>query len=239
MRQTVLVLLMLYLASFSVAVADDPYLDPLCEAKRTDPRQCLEQFKYAPQGIPPGGYLYRFKLDVIQDETPELFTSSSIISPGGWTVFSLDGETPQLLGRIGLPANGFYLQDEGSGSRLLTKLSALDLRRMFIVQYRFTNSSIERVTKEVFPKDQAKNPDGTYMSLKQMAEKKGFVIGGLVTPQVEKILLQKYLTDPDLEWKRYVPSLMNEWQHQDPEDEEDLEDLEMTALQVFEAIPLQ
>jgi hypothetical protein len=165
----------------------------------------------------PDSYVFRFSLDLIGDEEPELLVASSMgvdQSPLKWSVFAEnDGEFAMVTKNLELYPNGFYVKREGDGVTLSLARGSHDwvdiLQTNFdgrgevetsIVEYREENAW------EILERDEWRET----LDLGTSHDEKA----------VEKVLLAELLLSDTADWKPYYYQAAPEQQRLDPSDKE-------------------
>lgn len=163
---------------------------------------------------PPGGYVFRFEIDVTGDGRNEVFLGSSLNGDhrsASWTVFTLRQDSWTSTGQVSLRAGEIY-----------GKLAA-DTKTLALGGWARTSGSNYWINQYQF------QPDGTFVDqgreVMVLTEDERHEIGseswternglGLkVSPVVSKMLFAEYLTDSASQWRPYDPKLPANAQHQ-------------------------
>lgn len=177
---------------------------------------------------PPGGYIFRFEIDVTGDGRNEVFLGSSLNGDhrsASWTVFTIRRDSWISTGQVSLRAGEIY-------GKLVADTKCLALggwartsgSNYWINQYQFQpNGTFVEQGREV----RVLTEDERYeLGSESWTEQNG--LGRKVSPVVSKMLFAEYLTDPVSQWRPYDPKLPANAQHQ-----QDQERLRMDTVSGF------
>lgn len=164
-------------------------------------------------------YVFRFSMDLIGDEEPELLVASSIgvdQSPLKWSVFAEnDGEFSVVTKNLELYPNGFYVKRERDGATLSLARGSHDW--VDILQTDFdgcgeVETSIVEYRKEDAWEILERDEWSETLDLGTAYDEKS----------VEKILLAELLLSDTADWKPYYYQAAPEQQRLDPSDKESI-----------------
>ncbi|HAL92637.1 MAG TPA: hypothetical protein DCM68_06400 [Verrucomicrobia bacterium] len=229
MLTLVLVILM---AGVQSTTSGEPVLAILQDWATQDPHELRDYLKRTDTQRPLGGYLYRFRLDLTGDGQDELFAASSLVGDGAqWYVFrENESGLYDKLGEVGLSPGPFHVKrDTETGITTLSMFARIDLRSALLVQYACSAKGEITKTMQRISGDQLKPFDDPDISLADAATSCGFDFGETVTPQIEKVLLCKYLEEPTQTWRPYDSRYSSPLQHLDTSDTQDIESIESVA----------
>lgn len=178
-------------------------------------------------GQPPGGYLFRFTLDVTGDGVDELFISSSLEATGKYAMWHVYESTGTAGGRLDedlplWPRNLFVRRTEHAtivSTFQNSDINTLNLSK-FEFMYRNRNSERGRLVAsrsgDAFTIADLENDGWDTSDLTELAERLG--LGTKVSRPVQKVLLARWLADQNTEWTSYNEDLNPDSQHKDPSD---------------------
>lgn len=178
------------------------------------------------KNAPEGGYLFRFSLDIMGDETPELFIGSSMTHR--WDVYEHKSEGGYVK------ANDYGLHLGGS-LRFGYKKNGTDGKIMYLLRHDNPGNTKYIVTTYFFDKlgyvkskrkdysRQLAREDNRRLGLEEVIAELDF--GSIKEPAVEKVLLKKYQLNPETAWRTFKRRLKTYNQHEDKADEADINSL--------------
>ena len=174
---------------------------------------------------PPGGYIFRFPLDVDGDGIDEWFLGSSLDSDRSdtaWRVFrrEADGVWKETAAEIMLSPEGFYAQRDPQGLLQIATFASLPFDHAEVRRVIF-NTALGYTTFTERISDLDLLPDNTADAHWPLLAAR-YKLGIFQIPRVEKILLAQWIRHPESQWRPYDHDAFAHEQWKDPSDQTEI-----------------